>query len=168
MTDQTKIPEPKDSGTDGTQASSDIGNKLVAAQPLAAPMAQSISGLATSHSRAFGGEVASTLVAGITSQMAVELDQTKHELASLRTATDSLRNDLANERITSAVLKERISAFQSTRHLKNVGIAAGTIFLGAGVQLSRADNAALGVATAVVGALLVLMSWLSVPKGGDK
>ena len=169
VTDQTEIPEPKDSGSDGTQVNSDGGSELVAAQPLTAPMAKSITGLAASRSRAFGGEVASTLVAGITSQMAVELDQTKQELALLRTDRESLRDDLANERINSAILNERISAFQSTRHLKNVGIAVGTILLGGGVQLSRADNAELvGVATGVIGAVLVLMSWLSVPKGGDR
>jgi hypothetical protein len=84
--------------------------------------------------------------------MAVELNQTKYELAQLREKHESLTNALSDERIQKAVLTERIDAFRSTRHLKNIGIAVGTLLIGIGIQLVRADTTAYGVASIIVGA----------------
>lgn len=101
--------------------------------------------------------VASTLIAGATSQISVELSQTKLELAQLRNKHEVLANTLSDVRIQKAVLAERIDAFRLTRHLKNIGIAVGTLLVGVGVQLVRSDATMVyGVASILVGALLVL------------
>lgn len=169
MTEQTKVPEPNDSGSDGSQAQADATRELVLSQPLPNQIVQAITGLAASNARAFGGEVASALIAGATSQMAVELNQTKLELASLREKHESLTNTLSDERVQKAVLAERIDSFRATRHLKNIGIAVGTLLIGTGLQLVRNDApAAYSVACFIVGALLLIVGWISAPKEGGK
>lgn len=169
MVNQERIPLPDRSGSDGSQIEADANTQeLVPATPIAMPMADVITGLASSNSRAFGGEVTSALIAGVASQMSNDLRQTKAELSSERIKAETSASDLANERIKSAVLSERIHAFQATRHIKNVGVAVGTMLLGTGVQLSRTGNAPVGITAAIIGAVLVLISWVSVPRGGDK
>jgi len=100
--------------------------------------------------------------------MANELNQTKYELTQLRGKNESLVNILSDERIQKAVLAERIDAFRSTRHLKNIGIAVGTLLMGIGVQLVRSDATAYGTAAIIVGAIMLIAGWLSVPKEGGK
>lgn len=168
MTKPTKVPELKDSGSDGSQIQADAACELVPSQPLSYPIVNAITGLAASKSRPFGGEVASTLIAGAASQMAVELNQTKDEFAKLREKNEALTIKLADERVQKAVLVERIDAFRSTRHLKNIGIAVGTLLTGIGVQLVRADSSGYGLASIIVGALLLIVGWLSAPKEGGK
>ncbi|MDD2914422.1 MAG: hypothetical protein PHP70_03815 [Gallionella sp.] len=163
----TSIPIPKESGSDGHQVKADVSGELVQAQPLT-HMVQAITGLAASNARFFGGEVASTLIAGATSQMSAELAQTKQELGALRQKYEVLSNSFADERIQKAILAERIDSFRSSRHLKNIGISVGTLLLGIGAQLIKIDYVPHGIASIVIGALLVLLSWLSVPKGADK
>lgn len=166
---EPKIPLPDESGSDGSQAKADTSTQeLMPAKVSPMPMADSIIGLASSNSRAFGGEVASTLVAGVAAQMASELQQTKAELSSVRIKAEASASDLADERVKSAVLSERLRAFQATRHIKQLGVAVGTLLLGTGFQLARAGNTPIAVTAAVIGALLVIVSWWSVPHGGDK
>jgi hypothetical protein len=168
MTEYTEVPEPQDSGSDGSQIKADLAHEFIPSQQLTNPMAQAISGLAASNSRAFGGEVASTLIAGATSQMSIELNQTKEELAVLRDKYESLMNSLAEVRIKKAVLSERIVGFNSTRHLKNIGIAIGGILLGLGVKLIGDNAQAYGFGAIIVGALLLIAGWFSTPKEGEK
>jgi hypothetical protein len=169
VVNQQRIPLPDKSGSDGLQIEADTNiQELVPATSIAMPMADVITGLASSNSRAFGGEVASALIAGVASQMSNDLRRTQAELSSERIKAEASASDLANERVKSAVLSERLHAFQATRHIKNVGVAVGSLLLGTGVQLSRTGNAPVGIISAIIGALLILISWVSVPRGGDK
>ncbi len=168
MNEPIEVPEPEESGSDGTQRKAGASLNLVPAKPLIAPMADAIAGLAASHSRTFGGEVASTLIAGATSQMAIELNEAKHELTRLREKLESVMNALSDEKVKTAVLATRIQEFHSTRHLKNIGIAVGTLLVGIGVQLSQGVPPNYGVATIIVGALLLVVGWVSAPKEGEK
>lgn len=118
MNSTPEVPEPEESGSDGQQVRAEDKGDLSLPQPVGRPMTDAITGLASSNSRAFGGEVASTLIAGATSQMSVELDQTRKELTEQRKQNDQLSRELSDEKIRSAVLAERISSFHSTRHLK--------------------------------------------------
>ncbi|WP_421841855.1 hypothetical protein [Marinobacter algicola] len=131
-------------------------------------MEQAITGLAANNSRAFGGEVASTLIAGATSQMAVELDQIRRELHDQRVKNEGLMTELSDEKIKSAVLSERVKSFRSSRHLKNVGVAVGALSLSAGLQLIDNDLSAYGVAALVIGSVLLLASWMTAPRGDEK
>lgn len=168
MVSEFEIPEPADSGSDGSQIKADTTNGLVPSRPVAPPMARAIVGLAASNSRAFGGEIASVLIAGATSQMSTELDESKKELAVLRKKIERIVGELSDERVAKAVLVERIEAYRSTRHLKNIGIAVGTLLLGTGIQLIRNEAGLYGLACVVIGALLLLLGWHSAPKGGEK
>lgn len=168
MKSEVEIPEPKDSGSDGSQIKSQTLGEPSSFQPVGRPIANAVIGLANANSRAFGGEVASTLIAGVTSQMSVELDQTRQELTEQRKKNEKLAIDLSNEKIKSAVYSERLEAFRSTRHLKNVGVSVGTLLVGTGIQLIRSASEAYGVACLVVGSVLVIISWASTPKVGDK
>lgn len=91
-------------------------------------------------------------------------------MAQLRAKYEALANILSDERIQKAVLSERIDAFRLTRHLKNIGIAVGTLLVGVGVHLVQSDAAGAyyGIASIIVGALLLIVGWISVPKEGGK
>lgn len=168
MNSEIDVPEPEDSGSDGRQEKSEHKSEVVDLQPVGRPMERAITGLAASNSRAFGGEVASTLIAGATSQMAVELDQIRKELHGQREKNERVMADLSEEKIKSAVLSERVDSFRSTRHLKNIGIAVGTLSLSVGLQLIDSNLSAYGVAALVIGSVLLLVSWMAAPKGDDK
>lgn len=168
MNEPVEVPKPTESGSDGTQKIADSSRELVLAKPLVAPMAEAITGLAVSHSRAFGGEVASTLIAGATSQMAIELNEAKYELARLREKLETATKDLTEEKVKAAVLNARIQEFRSTRHIKNIGIAVGTLLVGIGVSMAQGNTASYGVAAVVVGSLLVIVGWFTAPKEGEK
>lgn len=168
MNTETNIPEPADSGSNGKQVKADIVEGFVEPQPVGRPMVKAITGLAATNARAFGGEVASALIAGATSQMAIELDQTRQELNGQRLKNEKLTSDLSNEKIKSAVLAERIDSFRSSRHLKNVGITVGSLLLGTGFQLIKSGSTAYGGAAVATGSVLLIFSWASAPKGGEK
>ncbi len=168
MNSEINVPEPEDSGSDGRQEKSENKNEIANPQPVGRPMEQAITGLAANNSRAFGGEVASTLIAGATSQMAVELDQIRRELHDQRVKNEGLMTELSDEKIKSAVLSERVKSFRSSRHLKNVGVAVGALSLSAGLQLIDNDLSAYGVAALVIGSVLLLASWMTAPRGDEK
>lgn len=168
MTSITEIPKPKDSGSDGNQQREVESHKMIQPQSIGQPLTQAIVGLAASNTRAFGSEVTSTLVAGAMSQMSIELENTRQELAMQRDKNEKLFLELSSERVNSAVLAERIDSFRSSRHMKNLGVAAGTILFGLGFQLIRGGSSQLGIASIIGGGLLIIVSWFSVPKGGDK
>lgn len=165
---EVNIPEPPDSGSNGKQVKADIAEGVVMLQPVGRSMANTITGLAATNARAFGSEITSALIAGATSQMSHELDQTRQELRDQRIKNEKLASELSNEKIKRAVLTERIDSFRSSRHLKNVSIAAGSLFFGTGVKLIDSGSTAYGVAGVAIGTLLIIFSWSSAPKGGEK
>lgn len=164
----TDIPEPKDSGSDGSQLKEIESKSAIQPPHVGQPLSNAIAGLAASNNRAFGGEVASTLIAGATSQMAVELEKTRQDLSDQRAKNEKLYSELSAERTKCAVLAERINSYRSTRHLKNLGVAIGSLLLGLGVQLIQTDSNTLCMASLIGGTLLILASWFSAPKGGDE
>jgi hypothetical protein len=131
-------------------------------------MADAITGLAASNSRAFGGEVASALIAGATSQMAIELKEAKYELAELREKLESATKAWTDEKVKAAVLTTRIQEFRSTSHLKNISIAVGTLLIGIGIQIVQSNTPDYGVATVIVGSLLIFIGWNTAPKESEK
>lgn len=169
MRSEIDIPELADSGADGHQVKGDIIQAFVEPQPVGRPIAKAISGLAASNTRAFGSEAVSVLIVGVISQMSAELDQTRKELNDQRGKNEKLALDLLNEKIKSSVLAERIDSFRSSRHLKNVGISVGSLMLGLGAKLLiTSESPAYGIVGVAIGSILILFSWASAPKGGDK
>ena len=168
MVEGTEAPTPSASGSDGSQTQEDASRTQLEVRPPALPMAQAIRGLAASNAWAFGGEVASTLIAGATSQMAIELQQTKEDLASIREKNEELAHSVSTAQTEKAVLVERIDAYRANLHLRNFGIAAGTILFGVGVHLIRDSSVGLGIGSLSIGILLLILGWYAAPKGGDR
>ncbi len=56
------------------------------------------------------------------------------------------------------MLAERISSYRSSRHLKDLGVAIGSLLLGLGVKLIQTNSNALGMASVIGGVLLILAS----------
>lgn len=100
--------------------------------------------------------------------MAIELNEAKHELTRLREKLENVTTALADEKVKAAVLTTRIQEFRSTSHLKNIGIAVGTLLVGIGIQMVQGNTPSYGVATVIVGALLVVIGWITAPKEGEK
>ena len=168
MTTVVETPRPPDTGSDGSQTSPGSDFSLIESQPLTSHLARTIAGLAESNNRAFGGAITSALVAGATSHMARELAQAQTELACLRKKNEALTDTLSEFKSKNAVLIERIDSYRTNRHLKNLGIFAGTSILGIGIKLVIGKQNGYGLPLMVVGTLLLVLSWLSAPKGGDK
>lgn len=166
MTDESQIPEPTDSGADGEQQESKTVTVEVASQtPF--PIVQTVQGLAATKSRAFGNEITSALVAGVTGQLARELEESKTEVRALRGANEKLTSALSESSTKTAVLKERIVAYRANRHLGNVGILIGTALLGGSLQLYQNDLGLLAVLCGIAGSILVLFGWFNAPKGDE-
>lgn len=167
----TKVPAPDDSGTDGSQVpgEAELSGELVEASQLTRfPMVSAIEGLAASNNRAFGSEAASTLLVGAASHMAAELNRSQKEAEKLRHELEKLQVKNSEYTTLNAVLNERINAFRSNRHLSNLGIFIGTTLLGVGFQLTQINLQKYGYLAFGSGSLLLIISWLSAPKGGEK
>lgn len=162
MAQNQKIPTPPETGSTGEQTSEDIGGQLTRSDPLGdLPIAKTIEGLASSKSRAMGGEVVSALIAGSTAQIAHELNSVKSELADLRKKYEASANELSEQRENNAVLKERLRMGRSISHLKNLAIFIGTTLLGVAIELHSVGLTHYSVASGVLGCLLLGFGWMS-------
>lgn len=166
MTEESQIPEPRESGSDGQQVESKDQECIVLSAPLAElTMAKTVQGLAATNSRSFGGVIPAALLATMIHKAEEELCYTKQRNDELLKETIGLRERLAQSTGREAVLKERLSNFQTFRHISNFGIVIGTTLLGVGFELLKNNYQEYGIAALVAGSLLILVGWFSVPKG---
>lgn len=170
MNKSEEIPEPADSGSDGTQKEGEQSLELFEASQFDGEnIVQAIQGLAATNTRVFGSEATSALIAGIASQSASDVRYFKGAAHQLQNKVDELSENLSTVKIDNAVLKERINSSRKIRHLRNLGIAIGTLLLSASIPLfDSSDYQNYGLGTLVVGAILILMGWFSPAHGGDK
>ncbi len=170
MTNTDEIPKPSDSGSDGSQSIAESSPELVPSDQLQKlPIAHTVQGIASSKSRAFGGEVTSALIVGITSQLSTELQYSKGETLKLQGKNEQLTQLLSDERVTNAVLSERLKAFQTTRHLRNLGIAVGTVLATTSIVLfDTVQFQSYGYAALGIGIVLLLAGWFVPVRGGEK
>ena len=170
MVNMETIPRPSDSGSDGSQIRNEHPVDLIEANQLAElPIATTIQGIAASNTKAFGGEVASALVAGSFAQLASELQSSKTETAQLRKRIESLGEDLSNQKISNAILNERIRSSNQSRTLKNTGITLGTFLVTTSIAFfnSPTIGQGYGYAFLIVGAILVVAGWYAPKNGGE-
>lgn len=165
----TEIPKPTDTGSSGTQQ---VGkDELVAVAKenpfLGLPITQRVEGLAATHSRSMGGEVAANLIAGSFSQLSHDLQTTRQELSETRTELNQTLGELSETKTRAAVLEERANAAERDKHLKNLSITAGTALIGIGIELYRNNFDKFGYIVGGFGVLLVILGWFS-RKGGDE
>ena len=160
------IPVPDRSGSSGNQLAADQSQVFIEARPLhGLHMASTIEGLASTNPRAFGNEVAVSLLGAYSRQAAFENNDLRMENRRLLDRIDSMRDTLEIERISNGVLSEKIKSEGKNKHLRNFCITVGTGAIGIGITLARAGQDGYAIGTVVVGVLLLLLGWFSGPKG---
>jgi len=163
----SEIPEPKDTGSAGTQApSTSEVLPAVSESPLEGlPLARAVEGLAATRPRSIGGKATSTLLAGSFAHLSQELQATKSDLHQTRNELNSAREELSTCKMRAAVLAERIRAHARGRHLKNVSITVGTALIGLAIPLFRNDLGKFALVVGCLGVLLISLGWFST--GGE-
>lgn len=166
----TEIPKPTDTGSAGTQlAGSGELVTVVKESPLTGlPISQRVEGLAATHSRSMGGEVAASLIAGSFTQLSHDLQATKQELSDTRQELKQTHGELSNAKTRVAVLEERVITTEREKHLKNFSITVGTVLIGIGIELYRNNLDRLGFIVGGLGLLLVFLGWFSRTGGAEK
>lgn len=162
----SEIPIPQDTGSTGTQEPL-LGGPARAEEesPLKGlPITQTVQGLAATHSRSMGGEVAANLIAGSFNQLSHDLQSTKQELSETRDQLRQANSDLSRANVKIATLEANTGADSRERHLKNFCIFAGTTFLGIGIELYKNNFDKFAYITGLLGTLLLLFGWI--PSGG--
>lgn len=162
------VPVPRETGVSGTQVAGTAGPLEVTATPPihGLPITQTMEVLAATRARSLGGEVAAGLIAGSFTQISHDLEVTRSDL---RTRDEQLRKateELGTAKARIATLQERVGASSRVQHLKQLGIFSGTVLLGVAVDLYKNNLANLSYLLGAVGAVLLLVSWLTQRAGG--
>ncbi len=165
-----EIPKPTDTGSAGTQlvGTGEIATGAKESPFLGLPIIQRLEGLATTHSRSMGGEVAANLLAGSFSQISHDLQTTRQELRETRIELKQTLEELSKTKTRAAVLEERVNAAERDKHLKYFSITAGTVLIGIGIELYRNNFDKSGYIAGGFGLLLVIFSWFSRMGGSEK
>lgn len=162
----SQIPIPQDTGSAGTQEA--LASELVRVDKESPfkglPITQKIEGLAATHSRSMGGEVAANLLAGSFAQLSHDLQSTRQELTDTRGQLGRAQSDLSKASLKCAVLEDRATTDTHNRYLKNFCIFAGTTFLGIGIELYKSNFEKFGYIIFAIGALLLVLGWIP-PRG---
>jgi hypothetical protein len=165
MDESMQMPTPDWSGSKGRQNSTDGSQLLSEARPLQGlHVANTLEGLASSNTKAFGGDISAAFIAAATRQLASDCADLKNENARLQGRVENHRDDLEVARIENAVLVEKISSEGRNKHLRNFSITVGTALIGVGVTLSRAGQDGYSVGALVFGCLILALGWIAGPK----
>jgi hypothetical protein len=165
MTETQIIPIPDKSGGSGKQIAGGSSSDFQEANPLEGlPMARTIHGLASTHSRSLGGEVTSALIAGATTQLACDYRELKEKHSCLSDKFELQRDELEKTRTQRAILIERIRSEGRNKNLRNLSITIGTSLIATGIYLSRSGLDTYSYGSYGFGAVLLILGWLSGPK----
>lgn len=158
------IPEPSDTGSLGTQITSESSSAISQPEsPMAGlPIVQTLDGLAATRSRSMGGEVAATLISGCFNQLEHELSVTKKELADSRMQLDDVKEILTTVRIENARIRGEIDSLNNEKTIRNVCLLAGTAIAGFGLDLCNKSQTTLGGTLIGIGVILCLVGWFSI------
>lgn len=163
--DEEQIPVPDNSGGSDEQTQGTGNGELITSKTFEGlHMVHTINGLAATHSKSLGGEVASTLLAGMTQQMSNDYQELKFKFEKLSEKYEEQRNVLEETRTDKAVLKNTINSERQNKHLRNFAITIGTGFMSTGIFLGRTQIDFYSVGTFGVGALFLLLGWFTGPK----
>ena len=157
------IPSPQDTGTTGTQKqTSDSVSLVESPQPLKGlPIADAVTGLASTHSRSLGGEVAASLLASSFTQISHELQYAKLQVKDLTIELKTSEQEKHDWKEKALVLQERVEANQAIRKLGNISITLGTALVGIGIELYRNKLEGVSYLCAAIGGGLILLGWFS-------
>lgn len=164
------IPEPKNSGSSGTQQPSiveTVDDSLIS--PFEGlPIQRAVEGVASSRTRSMGGEAAAGLLVGSFNQLAYDLQQTKEDLSRLRNEFTKSQSSLLDCKVQNATLGERLRSVSRTKHLRNLSITAGTVLIGVGIEFYRSNLDRFAFIVGLIGALLLFLGWFSLPGESKK
>ncbi|MBO2629533.1 hypothetical protein [Shewanella algae] len=164
-----EIPSPDSSGISGGQKTEGNISNMVGASPLEGlHLAKTITGLTSSHSRAFGGEVASAVIAGATTQLHIDHQDLKNKYEKLAIKLEEQRNELETIRTKNAVLIQKIKGEAATKHLRNFAITIGTSIVASGIFLSRNQFYDYAYGAYFVGVILLVLGWYTGPTEDEK
>lgn len=165
-----EIPKPTDTGSAGTQQAGTGEIVAIAKEsPFAGlPITQRVEGLAATHSRSMGGEVAANLIAGSFSQLSYDLHTTRQELGDVRQELKQTIGELSHAKTRAAVLEERANAAERDRHPRNISITVGMALIAIGIDLYRSNFDKFGYIIGGFGCLLVILGWVSRKGGAEK
>jgi hypothetical protein len=169
MSETTEIPIPDSSGSAGGQQAASPTDVLDPIEPLAGlPIVNTLHGLATRNSRAFGGDVPAALLNAATRQLGNEYLEMKAENRKLIEKLEKLREDATDLRVEHAVLEERIQSEGKNKHIRNLCITVGVGLVGVGYAQAKVALDAYAVVAMLVGILLTAIGWFSHPKSEKK
>lgn len=166
MKSATSPPNPTDSGSYGNQE--ETQEYISVDEQRAATMAGTVAGLVSSNTKSFGNPIASAMIASLTTQLEQQLTAEKNRNDSLLDKIAELQQEISALKVEKSVLNERLESFRSVRHINSIAIFAGTILVGAGVELSKNNFLNYSYAAFAVGGLLLISGWLVTPKGAGK
>lgn len=163
------IPELEETGSTGDQKA--VAGEVLPPQPdipiRFGPMTEAVEGLASSNARAIGGQVPAAMISAFMRQQEMDLQDTKADLRSVRESLDQARSNLAKCRTHEAVLQHQVSSAATDRHLRNLGIAIGSVLLGLAVNVDP-GSLLLSIIMGFAGAVLMLAGWFLPASGRQK
>lgn len=163
-------PEPPETGSAGIQQP---GTAQIAATSQISPFEglpinQSIEGLVAVRPRNMGGEVVAGLMAGISKQIAYDLQESRNELKETRQQLEIKRQQYEDARVEAAGLQAQLGAAEGARHLGNISIALGATILGVGIELYRDRFEKAAVIVGFAGLVIIILGWILPTYGGRK
>lgn len=130
-------------------------------QPLAGlPIAQTVSRLAATHPRSFGGEVAAKLLTSSFYQLSHDLETTRQELQRTQLDLKQACEKLTDLKTEVAVLREHVRGHHKENIIRNLCSTVGTGLIGIGVTLHGKNVEGIGYLTCLLGIGLLAFSWL--------
>jgi hypothetical protein len=158
-----EIPEPKETGSTGTQTIAASAIVLVAeGSPIKGlPIADRVEGLVAARPRILGSELAANLLVGTLHQNEYDIQTLRREIDESREELKKTIDDLSEVKTKAAVLQERVNTYKRERHLKNLSIGAGPVMIGIGIQFIRNNFDTYGYIIGILGILLLFFGWFS-------
>ncbi len=155
-----EIPEPEDTGSDGSQEAST--RDLVGTNPQSAlgeyALHETIVAYAEQKNYR-GGETFTHFLVYINGYLSKEIEQANSKNTAASSDLQKLQSNLTNSLLENAVLKERLNADSNDRHLRHFAIAVGTLLLGLTPQLYQGHFDTTSIVLGISGVLLIIFGW---------
>ena len=111
-----------------------------------------------------GGDVAAQMIAATYAQLSLDLQRAREDLRKQGDELRAVNEQLTQCKTENATLKERVESGRRHRHVRDFGIALGSILLAIGIPLVPTSTGTLrwlGVSLSTLGTLALLVAWFS-------
>jgi hypothetical protein len=164
------IPEPRDSGSTGTQEAvqGDIIPPVADVPTSGLPIVQAVEGLRTASPRSIGGEGQAAFIVGTISQSYHDLLTTKMDLVQTRADLDKSKDECSRYKTRAEVLTDRIRSHRRMNHFKNLVNAVGIILIGGSIQLYTSSLYLHAFVAFPLGILLVILGMVALGRESEE